>query len=140
MSMVLMIMCTSFVWMVMKMDNAYNSKSNKDPNICHKLKPVRPTKLLNDIKTTELHMFKIEIKSAKRMFEEIGYSLDTHEQNFDVATGDLFYANQNDLWIYFNSRYKTYQVGHGLERGKLVDINKSMHVAIIQQLNELGWL
>ena len=80
------------------------------------------------------------MRTAKEMFEEIGYSLDTHEQNIDVAPGDLFYANQNDLWISFDSRYKTYQVGHGLELGKLVDINKSMHVAITQQMKELGWL
>lgn len=85
----------------------------------------------------------IYMKSAKEMFEELGYELDEQEDYlvyWKVAKKQRvnFYHNQNEIQIEFNLSYKT------VEKRELLDDTPGIIImqelkAINKQIEELGW-
>lgn len=85
------------------------------------------------------------MKSAREMFEQLGYKLDEQEDYliyWKIAKGQQLnrYYRQNEIQIEFNLAYKT------IEKRKLFNTGENSNIitlrelkAINKQIEELGW-
>lgn len=72
-------------------------------------------------------------KTAKRMFEELGYELRT------VEGRGLNYILNGDYQVAFDIKDQSYLVFSHLLRGSTFSVSNELHAAIHQQRIELGW-
>lgn len=73
------------------------------------------------------------MKTAKEMFEELGFEKLSYEFSF---------TNENEDYVEFDLKRKTYMcICHfNYEHPTAFNISSELHQAITQQMKELGWI
>lgn len=86
------------------------------------------------------------MKTAKEMFEELGFYVDTHSEEIGIYEfhKDIKFDGYSTKRVHFDLRSKLYYVyyakGNNFGDFGECEVTIELHNALTQQMKELGWL